>query len=121
MRARAALGFALVLLCAPASAQPEARWTFYRDFWFDVDSVALEASDRDSIREVANYLGRNASHRLAIDAGTSEGAVRSARIAAVRNALIAAGVPGSKIQEGRFGDERLRRERRVEILIDARD
>jgi hypothetical protein len=121
MRARTALGFALVLLCASASAQPEARWTFYRDFWFNEDSAALEASDRDSIRDVARYVHQNNDRYLAIDAGASEGALRNQRIAVIRDALVAAGVPKSRIQEGRFGDERLRRERRVEILINARD
>ncbi len=121
-RAAATAGFSLALaLSCIAGAQEEALWRSYRDFWFNDDSAALEATDRDSIRDVANYLGQNASRRLAIDAGAPEGALRRQRIAAIRDALIAAGVPRSKIQEGRFGDERLRRERRVEILISSRD
>ena len=121
-RAVATAGLALALpLSFAAGAQEEAPWRSYRDFWFNDESAALEATDRDSIRDVANYLRQNASRRLAIDAGTPEGALRRQRIAAIRDALIAAGVPQFKIQEGRFGDERLRRERRVEILISARD
>jgi outer membrane protein OmpA-like peptidoglycan-associated protein len=121
-RALTAAGFALALLLAGAAgAQSEARWIFYRDFWFDYDSAVLDTSDRDSIRDIAYYLGQHASHRLAIDSGAASGTLRDQRIAVVRNALIAAGVPKSKIQEGRFGDERLRRERRVEVLINSRE
>jgi outer membrane protein OmpA-like peptidoglycan-associated protein len=39
------------------------------------------------------------------------------RISAVRDALIRAGVPESKIQTGAFGDSRLTRDRRVEVLL----
>lgn len=39
------------------------------------------------------------------------------RISAVRDALIQAGVPSYKIQTGAFGDTRLTRDRRVEVLI----
>jgi outer membrane protein OmpA-like peptidoglycan-associated protein len=39
------------------------------------------------------------------------------RISAVRDALIQAGVPSYKIQTGAFGDARLTRDRRVEVLI----
>jgi outer membrane protein OmpA-like peptidoglycan-associated protein len=37
--------------------------------------------------------------------------------ALVRDALIQAGVPASKIQAGAFGDTQLARDRRVEVLI----
>ena len=39
------------------------------------------------------------------------------RVGAVRDALIQAGVPSSKIQTGAFGDTRLTRDRRVEVLV----
>jgi outer membrane protein OmpA-like peptidoglycan-associated protein len=39
------------------------------------------------------------------------------RVGAVRDALIQAGVPASKIQTGAFGDTRLARDRRVEVLV----
>jgi outer membrane protein OmpA-like peptidoglycan-associated protein len=39
------------------------------------------------------------------------------RVSAVRDALIQAGVPVYKIQSGTFGDARLTRDRRVEVLI----
>ncbi len=39
------------------------------------------------------------------------------RVSAVRDALIQAGVPASKIQTGAFGDTGLTRDRRVEVLL----
>lgn len=124
MNWRARLGL-LLLLLLPALAQAqqstEARWSSYRDIWFDYESAAMDSSHRESIRDAANYLQQNPSYRLAIDADAADpGTLRAKRVAAVREALIAAGIPRYKIQEGRFGDERLRRDRRVEILIDSR-
>ena len=41
------------------------------------------------------------------------------RISAVRDALIQAGVPASKIQSGAYGYAKLARDRRVEVLISS--
>ena len=126
MNGRGALAVALFVLLLPAicGAQQggEARWSSYRDFWFDYDSAVVDGSHRENIRDAANYLRQHPSYRLAIDTGASDDSVlRNQRVAAIRDALIAAGVPKYKIQEGRFGDDHLRRDRRVEILIDSRD
>jgi outer membrane protein OmpA-like peptidoglycan-associated protein len=113
---------ALLLLPALATAQSsaEARWSSYRDFWFDYGSSVLDPSYREGIRDAADYLRQHPAYRLAIDAQRSEGeGLQQRRVAAIREALLAAGVPKYKIQEGQFGDEHLRRERRVEILIDT--
>lgn len=115
----------LVLLLLPAISvgqqSSDARWSSYRDFWFDYDSAAVDSSHRENVKDAANYLRQHPSYRLAIDAGASvETALRTKRVAAIRDALIAAGVPKYKIVEGLYGDERLRRDRRVEILIDSR-
>lgn len=120
---RLALLLALFLpMFASAQLAAEGRWSSYRDFWFDFDSSIIDPADRDNIRDAANYLRQNPSYRLAIDAGPAEStALGTQRVAAVRAALLAAGVPGYKIQEGHFGDEQLRRERRVELLIESRD
>jgi outer membrane protein OmpA-like peptidoglycan-associated protein len=39
------------------------------------------------------------------------------RVGAIRDALINAGVPASRIQLGAFGDTRLTRDRRVAVLL----
>jgi len=119
--AAAALCCALLLpAVAAAQSNVETRWSSYRDFWFDYGSALLDPSYREGIRDAADYLRQHPAYRLAIDAQASEGDdLRARRVAAIRDALLAAGVPKYKIQEGGFGDEQLRRERRVEILIDT--
>lgn len=106
-----------------AGQQPQdARWSSYRDFWFDYDSVHLHRVDLDNVADVANYLRQHPAYRLGIDTASADvDGLRKQRVDTVRGALINAGVPGYKIQEGTFGDERLKRERRVEVLIETRD
>jgi outer membrane protein OmpA-like peptidoglycan-associated protein len=117
--------FLAMLVVASASAEPatEARWSSYRDFWFDYDSALLDKSDADKIADVANYSRQNPSYRVAIDGATDAADARlvERRVGAVREALIHAGVPAYKIQVGDYGNRQLRRERRVEVLMSARD
>jgi len=114
----------IVFFAGAACAQPaaDARWTSYRDFWFDYDSAQIDKSDGDKIADVANYTRQNPTYRLAIDAVMDpDGVLTRRRVDAIRAALVHAGVPGYKIQEGAFGAERFRRNRRVEVLVDRRD
>jgi outer membrane protein OmpA-like peptidoglycan-associated protein len=113
---------ALAFFAGTAAGQPaqDARWSSYRDFWFDYDSSSLHRVDLDNVADVANYLRQHPAYRLAIDNAEAD-ALRRQRVATVRAALISAGVPGYKIQVGVFGDERFKRERRVEVLVDTRE
>lgn len=107
---------------AAAQQAQDARWSSYRDFWFDYDSSSLHRVDLDNVADVANYLRQHPAYRLGIDTPSADAdGLRRRRIDTVRAALISAGVPGYKIQEGAFGDERFKRERRVEVLVDPRD
>ena len=63
--------------------------------------------------DIANYLNQNPNATVAID-GTSD------RSDSVRNALLQAGVPASKIQYGTFGDPKLQRDRQVQVLVSSR-
>ena len=120
---RAALVFlASVAGAAGAQQAADARWSSYRDFWFDYDSAQLDNSDAGKIADVANYSRQNPTFRIAIDGATDPGDPRlgERRVGAVRDALIHAGVPAYKIQTGDFGNQQLRRERRVEVLVSAR-
>jgi len=102
------------------------RWTSYRAFWFDSDTTALCSSDLDQVAEIADYMEQNPSLKVGIDGSIPRGSDSSKldlaglRIIAVRNALIKAGVPASRIEIGVFGDVRLVRERRVEVLLRTR-
>ena len=99
-------------------------WTSYREFLFDNDRSDLQAADSRKINEIAAYLKQNPSLQVGVDGsmdpqGTDprNQGLSDRRVNAVRNALIQAGVPARRIQTGAFGDEELRRDRRVEVLI----
>jgi hypothetical protein len=50
---------------------------------------------------------------------TQDQGLSERRVNAVRNALIQEGVPAHRIQTGAFGDQRPKRDRRVEVLISS--
>jgi outer membrane protein OmpA-like peptidoglycan-associated protein len=86
-------------------------WNAYRNYTFNVDSDAILRSDSNKAGEIADYMNRNPSFRVAID-GSSE-----QRVSNVRNALIDAGVPSYKIQTGAYGDAQFRRDGGVAVLV----
>jgi outer membrane protein OmpA-like peptidoglycan-associated protein len=103
------------------------RWTSYRDFWFESDKAVLYSSDSYKLAEIAAYMKANPSIQLGIDGSTNPRAMAEytlnlcdARVKAVRDGLITAGVPAYRISEGMFGDVNLRRNGRVEVLIKTR-
>jgi outer membrane protein OmpA-like peptidoglycan-associated protein len=100
------------------------RWTSLRDFTFDYNKADLQPSDASKVSEIADYMKQNPSLQVGIDGsmdprGTDprDQNLSDRRVSAVRDALIQAGVPASKIQAGAFGDAQLARDRRVEVLI----
>lgn len=67
---------------------------------------------------MADYVKRNPSLTLGIDGYTgSRRDLNEQRVDAVRDSLIQNGVPSDRIKVGAFGDPKLRREGRVEVLI----
>jgi outer membrane protein OmpA-like peptidoglycan-associated protein len=100
------------------------RWTSFRDFWFDFNRADLQTSEMSKVSEVAAYMKQNPSLRVGIDGSMDPRGtdprnqdLSDRRISAVRDALIQAGVPTSKIQSGAYGDAKLARDRRVEVLV----
>jgi len=101
-----------------------AHWTKYREFTFNADQADLQPSELTMVNEIAGYMAQNPSLQIGIDGFTNPdgGAsnnqdLNNRRVEAVQNALINAGVPASKIQNGAFGNPQLRRDGRVEVLI----
>lgn len=99
-------------------------WTSYRDFWFDADQATIHPADSEQVAEMAAYMQANPSLVLGIDGSTNPRTTRSQvqdlnnrRVNAVRNVLIAAGVPAERLSDGMFGNADLRRDGRVEVLI----
>jgi hypothetical protein len=88
-------------------------WSAYRDYTFNSDSTEIRRADSGKAREVANYADQNPSLQIGLDGSDQN------RVGVVRDALIVAGVPASKIQAGAFGDPQLRREGRVGVLVSS--
>src|SRR4030095_14206454 len=103
------------------------QWASYRDFWFDSNQSNLLPSETGKVADIATYLKENPSLHVAIDGSMDpRGTTRrdqglrdlsERRVNVIRDALIHAGVPADKIKTGAYGDDRLRRDRRVEVLI----
>ena len=99
-------------------------WTSYRDFWFATDRAELQNAELDKVSEIATYMKNNPSLMLGIDASMDarnqnvrDRDLSDQRVKAIRDALVNAGVPADKIKAGAFGDAKLRRDRRVEVLF----
>ena len=112
---------------APASADvtvaaPAGEWRPFREFWFHDNRAELQRLDAEQVTEIATYLGRHPGQRVAIDGSISprHSELSNFRIATVRNALLQAGVPAHRIETGDFGNPRLRRGERVEVLLSDR-
>jgi len=100
------------------------RWTSFREFMFDYNGADVRASDQSKVSEIAAYVNKNPSLQVGIDGSMDprgsdprDQKLSDRRVGAVRDALIQAGVPANKIETGAFGDTRLVRDRRVEVLI----
>ncbi|MGA9751737.1 MAG: OmpA family protein [Acidobacteriota bacterium] len=99
------------------------QWTSYRTLSFYSTTTKLSDSDKDKVSEVAEYMRQNPSLRVGIDSSIPSGSdsrnqdLAASRASNVRSALIASGVPESRIEMGAFGDPRLASEGRVEVLI----
>jgi outer membrane protein OmpA-like peptidoglycan-associated protein len=96
-----------------------ARWTSYRVINFAYNSSDLSSSDQRTIADAATYLAKNPSLQVGLDGyrDPRNPYMSNRRIGAVRDALIAAGVPYDKVQVGAFGDPEASREQRVEMLL----
>jgi outer membrane protein OmpA-like peptidoglycan-associated protein len=87
------------------------NWKSYWDYTFNANSDEILQSDSFKTKEIANYVDQNRSLRVGLDGSSTR------RVGVVRDALIKAGVPASKIQTGAFGDPQLRRDGRVAVLV----
>jgi outer membrane protein OmpA-like peptidoglycan-associated protein len=99
-------------------------WTLYRNLRFDYDRSDLQASETKKVSEIAKYLKANPSLSVGLDGSMDPRGtdprnqdLSDRRVTAIRNALVKAGVPASRIQTGAFGDSRLTHDRRVAVLV----
>jgi outer membrane protein OmpA-like peptidoglycan-associated protein len=112
---------------APVALGPVDRWTTYREFNFQPTEATIQTAERDKVSEIATFLTRNPSFEVGID-GSMEAFKYSKRdrdlsdrrADSVRDALIDAGVPASKIQVGVFSAPERRQEGQIQVLIKTR-
>jgi outer membrane protein OmpA-like peptidoglycan-associated protein len=100
------------------------HWTPYRSFRFDDGRADIRAVDERQVTDTAAYLAQNPSLRFGIDDSVDPGVTDAGdlklgrrRVAAVRDALIHAGTPASRIEMGAFADPQRRRNQQVELLL----
>jgi outer membrane protein OmpA-like peptidoglycan-associated protein len=86
-------------------------WSSYRDYTFSANSNEILRSDSNKATDIASYMNKNPSARIGLDGADAR------RVGVVREALVVAGVPPSKIQSGAFGDPQQRSDGRVAVLI----
>jgi len=99
---------------ASGSAGPDGRksgWSSHADYTFGTNSTRDPACRPQQGGEIATYMDRNPSQRIALDSSSTS------RVGVVRAALIDAGVPASRIENGAYGDPQRRRDGRVEVLV----
>jgi hypothetical protein len=94
-------------------------WVSYREFWFAGSSADILDNQKAMPTEMADYVKLNPSLILGIDnfAATGNKDLNDRRIKAVRDALIDAGLSADRIKVGDFGEPKLRRDGRVEVLV----
>lgn len=99
-------------------------WTSYRDFNFAYNDDRIQNADSAKSGNIAAYLKANPSLQIGLDGSMDprgsdpkDQDLSNRRVAAVRSALIDAGVPAYKIRTGPFGNAQTRRDRRVEVLF----
>ncbi|HRQ73459.1 MAG TPA: hypothetical protein PLU35_10560 [Phycisphaerales bacterium] len=100
------------------------NWASFREFWFDPNATVIHDADRYLVREIAAYMMANPSLELGIDGSTNPRATTqrdidllNTRVKGIRDSLIAAGVPASRISDGQMGNVDHRRVGRVEVLL----
>ena len=116
---------ALAAPARPIGAAP--GWSSYRDFKFEYNLADILVAGPPAGAEIAAYVAAHPSLTYGIDGSMDaygkdphDQKLTDLRVLAVRNALIAAGVPGEKIITGPFGDPQLTRDRRIAVLVSTR-
>jgi hypothetical protein len=87
------------------------NWNASWDYTFNGDSNEILRFDQGKAGDIASYMDRDQARRIGLDGADAR------RVEVIREALITAGVPASKIQSGAFGDPQKRRYGRVAVLV----
>lgn len=91
---------------------PDRLWRPHTDYLFSPNGRSILRTDASKTQSIAGYMHQTPSAHLGLDGADTT------RVALVRDALIAAGVPPERIFIGPFGETRQRRDTRVLVLVD---
>jgi outer membrane protein OmpA-like peptidoglycan-associated protein len=97
---------------AQGPARSVAGWTVYREVWFEFDKANIASGEMYKVSEVATYLKQNPSVRVGVDTFDDPSTDKytqnllQRRADAVRDALINAGLPVERIQQGGIAQTR---------------
>jgi outer membrane protein OmpA-like peptidoglycan-associated protein len=103
-----------------------ALWTTWCDFGFDGSEAGLPVSEMEIVSEIAAYLVENPSLEIGIDGSMKGGSSQTARdlsdrrAISIRDALLKAGVPASRIRVGAFSNPDRRQEDAIQLLMKTR-
>ncbi|TVQ81941.1 MAG: hypothetical protein EA380_00880 [Phycisphaeraceae bacterium] len=94
-------------------------WTTYHTFSFDADQTNIHSADRERITEIVSFMQRNPNMVLGISSSqqAADRALATRRSNVLRDTLIDEGVERSRIRIGEFGDGRISRSGRLEVLV----
>lgn len=105
---------------------PAIRWVAYRQFAFGFDRSDIDPAEVSKVAEIAKYMAQNPSLVAGLDGSVAlhgnhmhDQILTDRRVGAVRDALVAAGVPADKIKVGEFADPELKRDRQIQVLLGA--
>lgn len=103
------------------------NWMLYRDFQFEDKSSDLQDSEMNKVREIARYTMDNPSLMIGIDSSMDPSGnekhnqeLCDRRARTVRDALIEAGLPESRILKGSLRDPQLERRGELAVFIRTR-
>lgn len=109
-------------------------WRQFGDVQFDLNKADLRPSEASKVSELAAYLKQNPTFRVELEgfadprgSQTYNMKLSTRRVSAVRDALIAAGIPDERILIGAYGELNLKcaqaaeecfqQDRRVEVIV----
>ena len=119
---------------SPGPAGAAQAWTSFSDILFDFDKSSVRPSEVPKVDKLVQYMKDNPSHEIGLDGYTDPRGtppynqkLSARRAEAVAAAVVAKGIPASRIRMGAFGETRptctqstetcWQQDRRVEVLV----
>lgn len=102
----------------------EVPWTVAHSIWFFSNHTEIDRLETAKFTALATWVGKHPGSEVGIHAPTgtvdpesSQAGINQSRVTAIRDALIAAGIPESRIQVGAYGNLLSAVDRRVVVFV----